>query len=55
MPLFQNVQRDGNKSGTLRLPEIRTLPLEEATTALAESEAGHVRGKLVLTVSPELT
>jgi NADPH:quinone reductase len=42
-------------SGTLRLPEIRTLPLEDATTALAESEAGHVRGKLVLTVSPELT
>jgi len=35
--------------GTLVLPEIRTFKLDEARAAFQESEAGHVRGKLVLT------
>jgi NADPH:quinone reductase-like Zn-dependent oxidoreductase len=36
--------------GALRLPAIRTFPLERAADALRESERGHVRGKLVVTV-----
>lgn len=35
--------------GTLRLPEIRTYKLDEVDSAFKESEAGHVRGKLVIT------
>jgi NADPH:quinone reductase-like Zn-dependent oxidoreductase len=35
--------------GSLALPEIRTYPLEELGDAFRESEAGHVRGKLVIT------
>lgn len=35
-------------SGTLRRPEIRTLPLADAGQALAEIAARHVRGKLVI-------
>lgn len=37
-------------AGELRLPEIRSLPLERAHEALEESGRGHVRGKLVLTL-----
>jgi NADPH:quinone reductase len=36
--------------GTLKLPAIRTFPLERAFEALLESGRGHVRGKLVLAV-----
>jgi len=35
--------------GTLVLPAIRTFNLDEAGAAFRESEAGHVRGKLVIT------
>lgn len=37
--------------GKVRLPEIKTLPLEQIAEAHRLSESGHVRGKLVLTVS----
>jgi NADPH:quinone reductase-like Zn-dependent oxidoreductase len=37
-------------TGQLRLPAIRTYPLEQAAEALAEMQRGHVRGKLVLTI-----
>jgi NADPH:quinone reductase len=37
-------------AGALKLPAIRTYPLERAAEALVESERGHVRGKLVVTV-----
>ncbi|MER7668361.1 NADP-dependent oxidoreductase [Kitasatospora sp. NPDC096128] len=37
-------------AGTLRLPLHRVLPLAEAAEAQRISEAGHVRGKIVLTV-----
>jgi len=34
------------------LPQIRTFPsLDQAAVALRESQGGHVRGKLVLSVS----
>jgi NADPH2:quinone reductase len=36
--------------GTLVLPAIRTYPLDEVSAAFKESEAGHVRGKLVITL-----
>lgn len=36
--------------GKLRLPEIRTLPLEQAGEAMLVSQQGHVRGKIVLTI-----
>lgn len=36
--------------GKIPLPEIKTMPLEEIAEAHRLSEAGHVRGKLVLTV-----
>ena len=39
------------EDGTLRLPEIQALPLEEAADALARIATKHTRGKLVLTVS----
>jgi len=35
--------------GTLVLPEIRTYELDQVGDAFAKSEAGHVRGKLVIT------
>jgi NADPH2:quinone reductase len=35
--------------GTLKMPAIRTFPLDEVGAAFKESEAGHVRGKLVIT------
>jgi NADPH:quinone reductase-like Zn-dependent oxidoreductase len=35
----------------LRMPTVRTLPLEKAADALAEQAQRHTRGKLVLTVS----
>jgi NADPH:quinone reductase len=37
-------------TGALRLPAIRSLPLDRALEALEESGRGHVRGKLVLTL-----
>lgn len=37
--------------GTIPLPEIRTMPLERIAEAHRLSEAGHVRGKIVLTIS----
>ena len=36
------------EAGALRPPEIRTFPLEAAAEAMDLSQAGHVRGKLVL-------
>ena len=36
--------------GRLRLPAVTTYPLENADVALEEIGAGHVRGKLVLTI-----
>jgi NADPH:quinone reductase-like Zn-dependent oxidoreductase len=36
--------------GSLRLPAIQAFPLERTGEALRESERGHVRGKLVVTV-----
>jgi NADPH2:quinone reductase len=36
--------------GTIRLPEIKSMALEEAVVAQTESESGNVRGKLVLKV-----
>lgn len=36
--------------GKLRLPEMRTMPLEEVAAAMDLSQAGHVRGKIVLIV-----
>lgn len=36
--------------GTLPLPDIQTLPLDQAAEALRRSMTGHVRGKLVLDV-----
>jgi NADPH2:quinone reductase len=36
--------------GTIKLPEIRSMALEDAAKAQIESEAGKVRGKLVLKV-----
>ncbi len=38
------------ESGAVRVPEIRTFPLEDAASALATSASRHLRGKLVLTV-----
>ena len=38
------------EAGALRPPEIRTFPLEAAAEAMDLSQAGHVRGKLVLLV-----
>ena len=37
-------------SGALPKPEVETLPLERAAEAFSRSMAGHVRGKLVLTL-----
>jgi NADPH2:quinone reductase len=37
-------------AGTLKLPEVRTMALTDGAAAQIESEAGQVRGKLVLTV-----
>ncbi|MEU3571281.1 NADP-dependent oxidoreductase [Kitasatospora sp. NPDC036755] len=39
-----------HEAGTLRLPLHRVLPLAEAAEAQRISEAGHLRGKIVLTV-----
>ena len=36
--------------GAVRVPEIRTFPLEDAASALATSASRHLRGKLVLNV-----
>ena len=38
--------------GALRLPEIKTFPLAEAAAAHRVSEGRHLRGKLVLQVTP---
>ena len=38
------------ESGAVRVPEIRTFPLEDAASALATSASRHLRGKLVLKV-----
>lgn len=35
-------------AGKLRIPASQTFPLADAATAMARSEAGHVRGKIVL-------
>ena len=37
-------------TGAVRVPEIRTFPLEDAASALATSASRHLRGKLVLKV-----
>jgi NADPH:quinone reductase-like Zn-dependent oxidoreductase len=34
--------------GTIRRPEIKTFPLDEADEAFQEIQGGHVRGKLVV-------
>jgi NADPH:quinone reductase len=39
------------EKGELRVPETRTYPLDAAAAALEEVDRGHVRGKLVLTIS----
>jgi NADPH2:quinone reductase len=41
----------GLEDGTLRLPELHVLPLEQAADALAQVGTRHTRGKLVLEVS----
>ena len=38
------------ETGAVRVPEIRTFPLEDAASALATSASRHLRGKLVLKV-----
>ena len=38
------------EAGAVRVPEIRTFPLEDAASALATSASRHLRGKLVLSV-----
>ena len=38
------------EKGAVRVPEIRTFPLEDAASALATSASRHLRGKLVLKV-----
>ena len=38
------------EAGAVRVPEIRTFPLEDAASALATSASRHLRGKLVLQV-----
>ena len=38
------------EAGAVRLPEIRTFPLEDAAAALATSASRHLRGKLVLKI-----
>ena len=38
------------ETGAVRVPEIRTFPLEDAASALATSAARHLRGKLVLSI-----
>jgi NADPH:quinone reductase len=39
-------------SGRLRVPPVKTFPLDEAAAALAEMAAGHVHGKLAIAVRP---
>ncbi len=36
--------------GTIKLPEIKSMAIEDAAKAQIESEAGNVRGKMVLNV-----
>ena len=38
------------ETGAVRVPEIRTFPLEDAASALATSASRHLRGKLVLSI-----
>ena len=38
------------ETGTVRVPEIRTFPLDDAASALATSASRHLRGKLVLKI-----
>ena len=38
------------EAGAVRVPEIRTFPLEDAASALANSASRHLRGKLVLSI-----
>lgn len=38
------------ETGAVRVPEIRTVPLEDAASALATSASRHLRGKLVLKI-----
>ena len=38
------------ETGAIRVPEIRTFPLEDAASALATSASRHLRGKLVLSI-----
>ena len=38
------------EAGAVRVPEIRTYPLEDAASALATSAARHLRGKLALSI-----
>ena len=38
------------EAGAVRVPEIRTFPLEDAASALATSASRHLRGKLVLKI-----
>lgn len=37
-------------AGVIQLPQIKTMPLAEAEQAHLESEAGHIRGKIVLEI-----
>lgn len=38
------------ESGRLRVPPVKTFPLEQAADAITEMAGGHVRGKLAITV-----
>jgi NADPH:quinone reductase-like Zn-dependent oxidoreductase len=39
------------ESGRLRVTPVKTYPLEQAADAISEMGAGHVRGKLAITVN----
>jgi NADPH2:quinone reductase len=41
---------DALESGRLRVPPVKTYPLEQAADAITEMAAGHVRGKMAITV-----
>lgn len=45
---------DGLADGSLRTPEITEMPLDQAAEAHRQIAAGHVRGKILLAVAPDL-